>query len=109
MRIQHTVKSFAGDDTYIEGQGVQLPDVDDLVAKGEAKLLDWDLEPGNPITFFFRFETMYQKHTAFNFWGIATPLFESWSWLFLKNLLLLVIFECYKNFQKLIISCDVKV
>ena len=45
-RMQHTVKSFAGDDTYTEGKGVQLPNVDDLVVKGEAELLEWDLEPG---------------------------------------------------------------
>ena len=51
MRMQHTVKSFAGDETYTERTGVQLPNVDDLVARGEAELLEWDLEPGKSYDF----------------------------------------------------------
>ena len=49
--MQHTVKSFAGDETYTEGKGVRLPNVDDLVARGEAELLEWDLEPGKSNDF----------------------------------------------------------
>ena len=45
------MKSFAGDETYTEGTGVQLPNVDDLVTRGEAELLEWDLEPGKSYDF----------------------------------------------------------
>ena len=64
--MQHSIKSFAGDETYTEGEGEPLPDVDDLVAKGDAELIDWDLQPGNNL----------QCLLLFAFYGIYITLID---------------------------------